>query len=104
MENNFPAPPFIEPSLRILIVAVLGVLVSGCNTLSRLSEMGEEPELSRITNPTARKDYRPVSMPMRPGSARENPNSLGGPARNLFQGPSREGNRRYPDRQTFPGR
>lgn len=77
MENNFPAPPFIEPSLRILIVAVLGVLVSGCNTLSRLSEMGEEPELSRITNPTARKDYRPVSMPMpTPEVARENPNSL----------------------------
>ena len=45
-------------------MAVLGVLVSGCNTLSRLSEMGEEPELSQITNPTARKDYRPVSMPM----------------------------------------
>jgi flagellar L-ring protein precursor FlgH len=60
-------------SLTALALAVL----SGCNTLSRISEVGNAPKLSDIKNPTTRKDYRPVSLPMpAPEIAKDNPNSL----------------------------
>ena len=44
------------------IVAVL--LLAGCNTLDRLSQVGKAPPLRPIENPTARPDWRPVSLPM----------------------------------------
>jgi flagellar L-ring protein precursor FlgH len=52
--------------------------LSSCtNTLSRLAEVGKGPEMTKITNPTAQPEYRPVSMPMpTPELAEENPNSL----------------------------
>ncbi len=52
-------------------------LLSGCNTMRRLSEVGEAPKLSGINNPTQSPGYRPVSMPMpAPQVAENNPNSL----------------------------
>jgi flagellar L-ring protein precursor FlgH len=52
-------------------------LLSGCNTMRRLSEVGEAPKLSGINNPTQNPGYRPVSMPMpAPQVAESNPNSL----------------------------
>ena len=52
-------------------------MVAGCNFLSRLAEVGEEPELSTIENPVEKKDYKPVSMPMpKPIVATPNSNSL----------------------------
>jgi len=54
---------------------VLGI--GGCNTITRLSEVGDGPELSEITNPVAQPNYRPVSLPMpAPVSPEVNPNSL----------------------------
>jgi len=61
-------------------IAVLGLTVaslSACNTVSKLSEIGDGPELTEITNPTVMPNYRPVSMPMpTPKIVAENPNSL----------------------------
>jgi len=52
-------------------------LASGCNLLSRLSEVGAEPKMSNIENPVEKKDYQPISMPMpEPIIASPNSNSL----------------------------
>lgn len=52
-------------------------LLSGCNAMKRLSEVGEPPRLSSIDNPTQSENYRPVSLPMpAPQVAERNPNSL----------------------------
>ncbi|HAD87872.1 MAG TPA: flagellar basal body L-ring protein, partial [Rhodospirillaceae bacterium] len=59
------------------LVTVLAGSVAGCNTLTKLSEIGEEPKMTGVQNPTARPDYKPVSMPMpAPKIAERNPNSL----------------------------
>ena len=63
--------------VRLAAVAAIVAAVPGCNTLTRLSEVGGTPELTKITNPVAREDYRPVSLPMpAPKVAEDNPNSL----------------------------
>ncbi|MBL4693331.1 MAG: flagellar basal body L-ring protein FlgH [Magnetovibrio sp.] len=60
--------------------AVLGLTIavlSACKTTSRISEIGDGPELSQITNPTVMPNYRPVSLPMpAPSVPESNPNSL----------------------------
>lgn len=77
-----------HPTMRILHAAAVAVTlaaVAGCNTLTKLSEVGDGPKLSQIDNPTARPDYRPVSMPLpaaRP--ADHNPNSLWRPGAKAF--------------------
>jgi flagellar L-ring protein precursor FlgH len=58
-------------SLLILSVA------SGCSSIDRLSQIGEQPKLSSIDNPTAQPGYKPVQMPMpKPESVSYNANSL----------------------------
>ena len=44
--------------------ALIALGLSACNTADRLANIGKEPSLSGIDNPTQAKDYRPVSMPM----------------------------------------
>jgi flagellar L-ring protein FlgH len=59
------------------IAAVFVIAVSGCNVITRLSEVGDGPELTEITNPVAQPGYRPVSLPMpAPQIPEDNPNSL----------------------------
>lgn len=55
--------------MRNISVAFPGLLAlmmatSGCNTLQRLSEVGDGPKLSPVTNPTQDPRWQPVSMPM----------------------------------------
>ena len=51
--------------------------LSGCNGLSRLAKVGEEPKLNNIQNPTRTHDYQPVTMPMpSPVTAKQTSNSL----------------------------
>lgn len=59
-------------------VLMAGFGLVGCSsTWDRLAHVGEEPELSRIKNPTAVNGYQPVTMPMpSPGLAERQPNSL----------------------------
>lgn len=64
---------FCAASLSVCVLIIL----SGCNTLTRLSEVSDAPKLSNIKNPMTRQDYRPVSLPMpAPKIAEDNPNSL----------------------------
>jgi flagellar L-ring protein FlgH len=52
-------------------------LLNGCSTFDRLLNVGEQPALSSIDNPTVKPGYKPVQMPMpAPQPAYYNPNSL----------------------------
>ncbi|MCF8481849.1 MAG: flagellar basal body L-ring protein FlgH [Rhodospirillum sp.] len=80
---------FATPTLKSLVkvtflVAALGSL-GACTTFKRLSEIGQPPRLSELENPTLKKDYSPVSMPMpAPVVAQPNPNSLWRPGSRAF--------------------
>ena len=72
--------PFRSSSRPLLtttaLVLVLG-LVGGCSAIDRIKNIGEQPKLSAVENPTAQPGYKPVSMPMpTPQPAVYNPNSL----------------------------
>src|ERR1700760_1233071 len=55
----------------------LACVASGCSAVSRLSQIGEQPKLTSIDNPTTAPGYKPVSMPMpKPEIVSYNPNSL----------------------------
>lgn len=69
---------FTSKKLRATLVsATAALLLSGCVTLDRLSQVGEVPPMSEISNPTMQQGYRPVSMPMpAPLPAEREANSL----------------------------
>ncbi|WP_454626412.1 flagellar basal body L-ring protein FlgH [Bradyrhizobium cenepequi] len=55
----------------------LGIFASGCSSIDRLSQIGEQPKLTAIENPTTQPGYKPVQMPMpKPEVASYSPNSL----------------------------
>ena len=55
----------------------LSASLAGCAALDRLANVGEQPPLSAIENPTTQPGYKPVQMPMpTPQPASYNPNSL----------------------------
>ena len=49
---------------RTLSVLALALLLPGCGTLTRLSEVGRAPSMTPSSDPTADPSYRPISMPM----------------------------------------
>jgi flagellar L-ring protein precursor FlgH len=52
-------------------------MAGGCSAVDRLSQIGEQPKLSAVENPTAQPGYKPVQMPMpKPEVASYNANSL----------------------------
>src|SRR5260370_22184310 len=58
------------------LLVILGV-ASGCSSIDRLSQIGEQPKLAAIENPTAQPGYKPVQMPMpKPETVSYKPNSL----------------------------
>ena len=67
-----------SPLLRNLTTAsLLAAACAGCSSLDRIKNIGEQPPLSAIENPTAQPGYKPVQMPMpAPIPASYNPNSL----------------------------
>ncbi len=69
--------------------AMAGLLVAGlggcADTIKRLSQVGEEPPLTEIQNPTQSPGYRPVSLPMpRAEVVVPRPNSLWRPGARAF--------------------
>src|ERR1700732_4485727 len=57
----------------LTIVSIAG----GCSSIDRLTQIGEQPKLSEIENPTTQPGYKPVSMPMpKPETVSYNANSL----------------------------
>jgi flagellar L-ring protein precursor FlgH len=63
--------------LKIVATLALGALLANCSAMDRLKNIGEQPPLSAIENPTAQPGYKPVQMPMpAPQAASYSPNSL----------------------------
>lgn len=61
-----PAKPRL-PAKPLLVAAgalMLGLALSGCNTLTRLSEVGGTPAMSEIDNPAVIAGLEPLAMPM----------------------------------------
>src|SRR6202047_5438512 len=64
---------FLVTTASLLIFSV----ASGCSSVDRLSQIGEQPKLKPIENPTAAPGYKPVQMPMpKPETVSYNANSL----------------------------
>src|SRR6202051_3358439 len=65
---------------RIALAGTLLTIVSiagGCSSIDRLTQIGEQPKLSEIENPTTKPGYKPVQMPMpKPEAVSYNANSL----------------------------
>src|ERR1700733_2834355 len=68
---------------RFKRIALAGTMLSvvslagGCSGIDRLSQIGEEPSLSSVENPTTPAGYKPVQMPKpKPETVSYNPNSL----------------------------
>src|ERR1043165_7707010 len=67
------ARPLLTATALVLVVG----LAPGCSAIDRLKNIGEQPKLSAIENPTVQPGYKPVQMPMpTPQPAVYNPNSL----------------------------
>ncbi len=64
MSNFKTTPNTMKNCSKTILLAASCMLLSGCMTLDRLSQVGEAPPLSSIDNPTAQPGYRPVTMPM----------------------------------------
>jgi flagellar L-ring protein precursor FlgH len=74
MWKKYRPPPRCLLAAALLAVAGLS---GGCSAIDRLKNIGEQPKLSAIENPTAQPGYKPVQMPMpTPQPATFNPNSL----------------------------
>ena len=62
---------------QVFVACTLVVLLTNCSSLERLRNIGEQPTLDAIQNPTTRAGYKPVQMPMpAPQPAIYQPNSL----------------------------
>ncbi|GGB37363.1 flagellar L-ring protein 1 [Roseibium aquae] len=66
------------PTIRAIATGLaLASLLAGCGTADRLSQVGQQPALNAIQDPTTTPGYRPVQMPMpEPQQAHYSPNSL----------------------------
>ena len=72
--SSTTSPARIAFTLGALALALLG---GGCSSIDRLRNIGDQPSLSAIENPTAQAGYKPVQMPMPMAQpASYNPNSL----------------------------
>jgi len=71
--------------MHVISFIFLGFSLAGCNALTRLSQVGEEPPLAAIENPAKLHGNQPVSMPMPPPLAIERQaNSLWRPGSRAF--------------------
>jgi flagellar L-ring protein precursor FlgH len=62
---------------RLVALVLLGLSLSACNALTRLSQVGEEPQLTSIQNPAVLHNNQPIQMPLpAPVENEQNPNSL----------------------------
>jgi len=62
---------------HVLLAALSLLSLTSCNAYDRISDIGEQPKLASIEDPTLKSGYAPVKMPMPPPSLHERqPNSL----------------------------
>ncbi|HXL12820.1 MAG TPA: flagellar basal body L-ring protein FlgH [Bradyrhizobium sp.] len=66
-----------HPIILAGILLAFVCIASGCSAIDRLSQIGEQPKLTAVDNPTTQPGYKPVQMPMpKPETASYNANSL----------------------------
>jgi flagellar L-ring protein FlgH len=53
-----------KSTIHATLIVGAALTLGACNTLDRLSKIGQAPELSTIANPNKSSGYKPVSMPM----------------------------------------
>lgn len=53
-----------RPIPRLTALAAVALALGACSSLDRLANVGEQPSLSAIQDPTAQPGYKPVRMPM----------------------------------------
>lgn len=74
----------------LLVSLALAAITGGCGTADKLSQVGKQPMLNAIQDPTTTPGYRPVQMPMpEPQQAHYNPNSLWRSGNRAFFGDQR---------------
>ena len=80
-----------RPRLPVPLASSLASgLLGGCAAIDRLKNVGEQPELSAIENPTAQPGYKPVQMPMpAPQPALQSEFAVAQRLARLLQGPAR---------------
>lgn len=71
------------PALRLGTALLLAAGLSACNTFTRLSQVGEEPKLSKIENPAANQPAVTMPMPI-PTPVERQANSLWRPGARAF--------------------
>jgi flagellar L-ring protein FlgH len=72
-----PSSRRLTATKQVFAACALMVLLTNCSSLERLRNIGEQPTLEAIQNPTTRAGYKPVQMPMpAPQPAVYQPNSL----------------------------
>jgi flagellar L-ring protein precursor FlgH len=73
---------------RLFLAASATALLAGCSAVDRLKNIGEDPKMAPIESPTAKPDYKPLTMPMPQAPGPEAVNSLWQPgARSFFHDP-----------------
>ena len=67
----------LKQMAKTSLIAAIVFNTAGCAYFGRLADVGKEPELSKIENPTKEKGYTPIDMPMpEPQTPYVNANSL----------------------------
>jgi len=80
------APPRkTRHAVKAAALVLVAASLAGCNALTRLSQIGEEPPLTKVENPAVLLENQPVSMPMPPPAVIDRqPNSLWRPGSRAF--------------------
>ncbi len=72
-------------AVRATAFVLIAVTLAGCNALTRLSQIGQEPPLTKVENPAVLHESQPISMPMPPPEVIvRQPNSLWRPGSRAF--------------------
>ncbi len=80
-----PSVPARARLTQAALAAALTFALAGCNALTRLSEVGQEPQLTPIQNPAVLHGNQPIAMPMPPPVVVDRrPNSLWRPGSRAF--------------------
>ena len=84
IQNRRFVPARVRLAKAVLTTA-LALALAGCNALTRLSEVGQEPQLAPIQNPAMLHGNQPIAMPMPPPMVVDRqPNSLWRPGSRAF--------------------
>ena len=62
--RHLPRRRFLRQPLPLAVALVACAGLGACNTVDRLSNVGAQPALSAIEDPTAQAGYKPVRLPM----------------------------------------